>query len=275
MDYSPKQPEHNVNVSPAHPLTEFFPLLAAAITIFSVVAGLAGLLVDRAVTYIDPELESELFAGSPAQYNFDMEAPSDRTAFLQDLADELRICMEMPYPNTLTVAASPQMNAFAIPGGHIVMFSGLIDGMSSENGLAFVLAHELAHFKHRDHLRGLGRGVVLVAASAVVSGSSSALTSMLTPAVSLGAASYSQAREAAADAAALEALHCKYGDVGGAEELFHTLEQVNDADIWSDAHYFSSHPEMGERIQSLQQLAEDRQLASGTIALVPCHFCGH
>ena len=83
------------------------------------------------------------------------------------------------------------------------------------------------------------------------------------------------AQEAAADAAALEALHCKYGDVGGAEELFRTLEQVNDGNIWSDAHYFSSHPEMGERIQALQHLAEDWQFASGTIALVPCHFCGN
>jgi len=275
LDYSPKLPEHNVNVSQGHPLAEFFPLLVATIVIFLVVVGLAGLLVDRAVTYIDPELESELFASSPAQYDFEVEASSERTAFLQGLADELRICMEMPYPITLAVAASPQINALALPGGHVVVFSGLIDGMSSENGLAFVLAHELAHFKHRDHLRGMGRGLVLVAASAVVSGSSSALTSMLTPAVSLGAASYSQSREAAADAAALEALHCKYGDVGGAEELFRTLEQVNDDGIWSDAHYFSSHPELGERILALQQLAEDRRFAPGTQAPVPCHFCGN
>ena len=275
MDYSPKLPEHNVNVSQGHPLAEFFPLLVATIVIFLVVVGLAGLLVDRAVTYIDPELESELFASSPAQYDFEVEASSERTAFLQGLADELRICMEMPYPITLAVAASPQINALALPGGHVVVFSGLIDGMSSENGLAFVLAHELAHFKHRDHLRGMGRGLVLLAASAVVSGSNSALTSMLTPAVSLGAARYSQSREAAADAAALEALHCKYGDVGGAEELFRTLEQVNDDGIWSGAHYFSSHPELGERILALQQLAEDRRFASGTKAPVPCHFCGN
>lgn len=275
MDYSPKLPEHNVNVSQGHPLAEFFPLLVATIVIFLVVVGLAGLLVDQAVTYIDPELESELFASSTAQYDFEVEASSERTAFLQGLADELRVCMEMPYPITLAIAASPQINALALPGGHVVVFSGLIDGMSSENGLAFVLAHELAHFKHRDHLRGMGRGLVLVAASAVISGSSSALTSMLTPAVSLGAASYSQSREAAADAAALEALHCKYGDVGGAEELFRTLEQVNDDGIWSEAHYFSSHPELGERILALQQLAEDRQFASGTKAPVPCHFCGN
>ena len=275
MDYSPKLPEHNVNVSQGHPLAEFFPLLAATIVIFLVVVGLAGLLVDRAVTYIDPELESELFASSLVQYDFDLEAPSDRSAFLQGLADELRLCMEMPYPITLAVVTSSQVNALALPGGHVVVFSGLIDGMSSENGLAFVLAHELAHFKHRDHLRGMGRGLVLVAASAAVSGSSSALTSMLTPAISRGAASYSQSRETAADAAALEALHCKYGDVAGAEELFRTLEQANNDDIWSDAHYFSSHPELGERILAIQQLAEERQFASGTIDPMPCQFCGN
>ena len=76
MDYSPKLPEHNVNVSQGHPLAEFFPLLVATIVIFLVVVGLAGLLVDQAVTYIDPELESELFASSPAQYDFEVEASS-------------------------------------------------------------------------------------------------------------------------------------------------------------------------------------------------------
>ena len=209
--------ERNVNVSQGHPRQIFRCWWRPSS--FSD-GGRIGRYCDQAVTYIDPELESELFASSPAQYDFEVEASSERTAFLQGLADELRVCMEMPYPITLAIAASPQINALALPGGHVVVFSGLIDGMSSENGLAFVLAHELAHFKHRDHLRGMGRGLVLVAASA---------WSVAPLGTDLNAdsgrqsrrCSYSQSREAAADAAALE-LHCKYGDVGGAEELFRT-----------------------------------------------------
>ena len=36
---------------------------------------------------------------------------------------------------------------------------GLLENVESENELAFVLGHELGHFRNRDHLRGLGRGI--------------------------------------------------------------------------------------------------------------------
>ncbi len=42
----------------------------------------------------------------------------------------------------------------------MVVFTGLLEKMTSENELAFVLAHELGHYDHRDHLRGLGRAAL-------------------------------------------------------------------------------------------------------------------
>jgi Zn-dependent protease with chaperone function len=56
---------------------------------------------------------------------------------------------------------SDAVNAMAVPGGKMVVFSGLLDSLSSTNGLMFVLAHEVGHFKNRDHLRLMGRGIVL------------------------------------------------------------------------------------------------------------------
>lgn len=146
--------------------------------------------------------------------------------------------------------------------------------MYSENGLAFVVAHELAHFKHRDHLRGMGRALVYVAAATVVSGANSGLTSILTPAFSLDSASYSQDRESAADAAALEALNCHYGDVAGATELFQYLDARDDDDNWPGIHYFSTHPEVEERIKAINALAHERQFQSGLRPLSACPFCG-
>lgn len=117
MDYEPKLPEHNVNVSHEHPLREFFTLLAAAIGIFLAVVAATGLLVDKAVDYIDPELEAKLFASSPDDYGFAVEAPSDAGLAMQSLMDDLRVCMDMSYPIALSIESSETVNAMAFPGG--------------------------------------------------------------------------------------------------------------------------------------------------------------
>ena len=45
---------------------------------------------------------------------------------------------------TVHAVQDPTVNAFATLGGHVFVFTGLVDSLDSENGLAMVLAHELA-----------------------------------------------------------------------------------------------------------------------------------
>ena len=49
------------------------------------------------------------------------------------------------YDHKFYVADDPTINAFALPGGHIVIFTGLIKFTESPEELAGVLAHELGH----------------------------------------------------------------------------------------------------------------------------------
>jgi len=53
------------------------------------------------------------------------------------------------------VIKSPQINAFVVPGGKVVVFSGLLDALAKEDELAFVLAHEIAHIVARHSVRQL------------------------------------------------------------------------------------------------------------------------
>ena len=53
------------------------------------------------------------------------------------------------------VAENPAINAFAIPGGHIVVFTGLIRAADSAEEVAGVLAHETQHVTRRHSLKGL------------------------------------------------------------------------------------------------------------------------
>ena len=261
MIYKPRLPDEqsNVNVSHDHPLKEFVILIFGVVAIVLIAYWLLGLFIDTAVDSISPETEAALFAklnniGHPIKG--DDTSSDTRQQHLQTLIDDLSKCLELPYSIVLTVEDSEQVNAYALPGGRVVVLSGLLDKVQSENGLAFVLAHELGHFKNRDHLRSMGRQIVLLAIATLLTGSNSDLSQMLTPATSLSEAQYSQHRESEADRVALETLQCHYGHVGGSTEFFEILLNTEAQTDLKFVHYFSTHPELNQRIQAIQGLTK-------------------
>jgi Zn-dependent protease with chaperone function len=267
MEYRPGQPKQNHNVSHEHPLREFFVLAGSLGAIAIAVYWVMGLFIDVAVESISPQTELRIIEATGTDlmgsYATDSEVDSELVGRLNELLHDLGQCADIGYPVSLVVSATDSLNAFALPGGRIVVMSGLLNAVSSENGLAFVLAHELAHFKNRDHLRGMGRGVVLLAMAIVATGPNSKLSTLLSPVNSLQAAQFSQSRESAADNTALNTLQCHYTHVGGATELFESLDGKGIDFDFGFSHYFSSHPEARRRIEALHALRAERGYALG------------
>ena len=181
----------------------------------------------------------------------------EEQAKLQGLVDAFKPCLSLPYPITVSLVESEVVNAMAVPGGKMVVFSGLLDSVSSTNGLMFILAHELGHFKNRDHLRLMGRGIVLSILAMLAFGGDAGISDILASTINLRTAKYSQSRESQADHTALHALQCHFGHVGGATELFKTLQAQEGKFDFELLHYFSSHPELQQRIDDLHQLAQE------------------
>lgn len=259
MEFDPQLPEHNDNISPTHPLKEFAILVMGLLLFFGLAYLFLGLLVDWAVRSLSPEMEMVIFNHVPTTLISAAEGKVDpRQKKLQQITDNLRHCLDITTPITVYLQESSAANAMALPGGRIVVLSGLLDKVDSENGLSFVLGHELGHFKHRDHLRGLGRGIVLMALAVTLTGPDSSLTRLITPTIGLTQAHYSQGREALADRSGLIALHCYYGHVGGAVEFFTKMAGKKDQQGGLH-HFFASHPAMIQRIQQLKQEAAARQ----------------
>lgn len=69
--------------------------------------------------------------------------------YLQDMKNRLEGATSLPFPITLTVIQSQTVNAFATIGGYIYLTTGLIGFTDTEEELAGVLAHELAHITRR------------------------------------------------------------------------------------------------------------------------------
>ena len=257
MNYQPSLPEHNDNVSHQHPVREFFVLITGVLVFVLIGYWALGLFVDVAVDYLSSEQEATFFSKVDINWDFGEESMPEKQAKLQSLVDAFRPCLSLPYPITVSLVKSEVINAMAIPGGKMVVFSGLLDSLSSKNGLMFILAHELGHFKNRDHLRLMGRGIVLSILAMLAFGGDSGFSDVFASTINLRTAKYSQTRESQADHTALQALQCHFGHVGGATELFETLQSQDEESDFEMLHYFSTHPELQQRIEDLNQLAQE------------------
>lgn len=261
MKFTARQPGINVNVSPTHPLKEFAVLAGGLLAIVVAVYLALGVAVDLIAPRLSMDLEKKLagaFMGRLAK----TDEVADTTRSLQALVDRLQDqCAPLPYTITVHVQQSDAINAAALPGGHMLVFTGLLDKMTSENELAFVLAHELGHYAHRDHLRGLGRALVLLTASTLLLGADNSINSMIGQGMVLTELSFSRKQETQADEFALETLFCHYGHVAGATDFFSKIPK--DGDPGRFGHYFASHPENRRRIDHLEELAQKRGYPAG------------
>lgn len=258
MDYQPSLPEHNDNISHSRPLKEFLEIAASLAVIGLIVFWCVGLLVDWVVDDISAQTVASINRMMTLPRPETPEALMAREAQVRQLVTQLRQCANLPAAPDVMLVDQKVVNAAVLPGGRMIVFAGLLKQIKSENGLSFVLAHELAHLEHRDHLRGMGRGLVLAAVSVLLTGGDADLAQILSPAATAGNAKYSRAREAAADTRALQILHCRYGHVGGATELFELLKDEDETAGFS--HFLASHPSMEDRIAELRKAIAERKM---------------
>lgn len=259
MEYKAKLPKENHNVSHKQPLKEILSLLVGIAAFIVVIYIILGFLIDTTVDSISTETEIAIYqALSPDELLSTDETSTENEKNTRVLLTELLQCSDLGYSIQISVNESNMVNAYALPSGDIVIFEGLLDKVSSENGLAFVLAHEIAHFKNRDHLRAMGRVVIVVAISAFFGGQDTDISTIMSPVVNFETAQYSQQRESKADEIALDILNCHYGHIGGATEFFALIAEPEEKMDFSITHYFSSHPEAESRITSIKRLGEEK-----------------
>lgn len=160
---------------------------------------------------------------------------------------------------TVHLVESDEVNAFATLGGHVFVFSGLLKKMPDENTLAMVLAHEIAHIKHRDPVRALGRGtVVMLSLSALLGNVDRSVANAATQSASLGLLHYSREQELDADRAALAVLQAHYGHIQGADRLFVLLGSLSPATVQQGSELSATHPSLPHRRQQITQLVQQK-----------------
>ncbi len=164
-----------------------------------------------------------------------------------------------PYTFRVLVANDPMVNAFAAPGGYVVLLRGLLDETHSAEELAGVLAHEFQHVLHRHATKALlqevSSGLLLAALAGDASG---AMVYGLEGARRLGALRYSRQNEEEADREGMRMLLTAGIDPGGMITFFARLQKGGKGSPALPA-YLSTHPRTEERVDGLTQLAARSQ----------------
>lgn len=161
---------------------------------------------------------------------------------------------KLPYTFRIIVVDDPTLNAFAAPGGYIVLFRGLLEKTQSPEELAGVLAHELQHILQRHAtqtlLRHASTGLLLSAIMGDISGTSAY---GLEAARTLGTLRYSRSNEEEADAGGLRMLFQAGIDPAGMISFFETMKMASggEPELLS---YLSTHPSIEERVERLRPL---------------------
>ncbi|HEY6728819.1 MAG TPA: M48 family metallopeptidase [Polyangiaceae bacterium] len=149
------------------------------------------------------------------------------------------------------VAESPELNAFAAPGGIVVVHAGLIRAADSPEELAGVLAHEVAHSELRHGLRALLKSMGLRAlVSALVKGGTEQYLGSI--AAQYTELQFSRDAEREADRQALERLAAARIDARPMLSMFEKLAAEAARQGAEPPEFLSTHPDLAERIASLQ-----------------------
>ena len=158
---------------------------------------------------------------------------------------------------TVRVMDYPIMNAYALPGGYIVVFTGLIEQSERPEQVAGVIAHEMAHVTKRHGLKRLAQSAGAAIAFSVLLGD---VEGILAVAVGLfefaTINAYSRDDETEADLEGVRMLYEAGIDPMGLAEFFAIMEKEDVGTTGAMPGWFSTHPEHQHRVDEISKILE-------------------
>ncbi|HGG05560.1 MAG TPA: M48 family metallopeptidase [Aliiroseovarius sp.] len=240
--------------------------VAAFASVALIVFVLVPVMADQLARYLPPEGEKALGDTTFEQIRNVLDdtgfepirvcETTAGTAAMQTMLARLNPVADLPYDIQVTVLDHEMVNAFALPGGRIVFFRGLINEAQSAEEVAAVFAHEIGHVVNRDPTRDALRSAGSIGVLGLLFGDFAGGTVVLFLANRLINATYSQKAEAGADSYAHGLMTQAGLSPASLGTMFLRLKARYGEQEGLVAH-FAAHPQLSERIERSLAAAQE------------------
>ncbi|HVR41185.1 MAG TPA: M48 family metallopeptidase [Thermoanaerobaculia bacterium] len=181
-----------------------------------------------------------------------------------------RIVAQTPYANLpweFHVIEDPEINAFAIPGGHVYVNTGLISAAHNASELAGAMAHEISHVVARHSTEQISRQYGLSVLAGVVLGQNPSVVQELAAQIIAGGAlaKYSRAAESEADELGVQFMFSAGYNPRGMVTMFETLLAQQRSNPSRVERFFATHPTTDSRIRDVQARIDKLPQRTGLI----------
>ncbi len=235
-------------------------LLAITLLLYAIWAGkdtIVGIVVHRIPPSWEVMLGEAVFAQTKLQYKF-IDDPSVKRQLEALLSSLDKGIPDKPYPFQIHCVEDSTLNAFAIPGGHIVVHSGLILAAETPEEVAGVLGHEVAHITERHSLRNIVGSLGIILLVQTFLGDASGLIAIATEGgTALLTQSFSREFEREADEVGWQFLVDARISPQGLIRFLKRLEEQSKESGFDDLErltaFMSTHPYTGDRIAMLEK----------------------
>jgi predicted Zn-dependent protease len=216
-------------------------------------------------------VEDEIRIGQQAQQQIRQQTPQIRDAAVREYVSRLgqqlaRHASGENYPYTFSTADYRELNAFALPGGPIWIYRGVLATAGNEAQVAGVLAHEIAHVAQRHSARQITKGAVangLVGLLGALIGNDGAGAAAAQLAANVTASGvmlkFSRDDERQADREGLAILQRAGYDGRGMVDFMRMLAVQQGRSAGSVAGFLSTHPDPASRVRELEPLVAASQ----------------
>ena len=183
----------------------------------------------------------------------DAEIDTSQSLIIQKFADRLHLSAQ--YPIRITVLKDTIVNAFAFPGGHIVIYSGILSKMENPQELVALLAHESSHVNNRHSLQLLSSNISTAVLIGMITQSSGFSSVVINTANNLRALSYSRELETEADNDGMKLMVSNNINPIGMKWLMEDLRKLN-MEVPKSISFLSTHPLTDERIKNASEFSK-------------------
>lgn len=170
-------------------------------------------------------------------------------AIRQRVTQHLQQLDPLPYPVEIIFRSSDiGANAFALPGGKVILLDQLVELAANEQQLDSIILHEIGHVHHRHMMEKLVHSSILSVGVALLTGESSGIVDNLAGVgVFFLSNGHSRQAESEADHFAKQAMVKIYGSSEPMAEMFELFQQQDSLDV---PEWLNSHPDFEQRIQA-------------------------